>query len=130
MPRRNDPEPLGEQLEPWPLRREPLARVQEQQRPVLATFDELQGRACQRDCCVHPGASPVVGPGVNFGDNRRAMPRLLGGLQPRMASRCRKRRSATSALGAGRVPIAVGFSYLKSDGLTTGGENALADSGS
>src|ERR1700730_2606061 len=54
MPRRDNSEPSRQQFKPWPLRREPFARVQKQEWAPLAAFRQLQGRVRDRYRPGHP----------------------------------------------------------------------------
>ena len=53
MPRRDDPVAASQQVEPRPLRRQPLAGMQKQQWPALAAFDQLEGGAGDRQHLDH-----------------------------------------------------------------------------
>src|ERR1700731_3809202 len=63
MPRRDNSEPSRQQFKPWPLRREPFARVQKQEWATLAAFRQLQGRVRDRFRLGHPtslGSEPEI----------------------------------------------------------------------
>src|SRR5580704_3655977 len=65
MPRRDNPILPGQQLEPWTLRREPFASVQEQEWAAVTAFHQLQGRPRNRHRLGHL-IFPVVGPSMRL----------------------------------------------------------------
>jgi len=55
MPRCEHSVTAGEEFEPQPLRRQPLAGMQKHQRPALAAFDQLEGSSGDRQHLAHRG---------------------------------------------------------------------------
>ena len=55
MPWCNHPVTASQEVEPWPLRRQPLAGMQKQQRPPLAALDDLERGARDRQHLGHLG---------------------------------------------------------------------------
>src|SRR3954463_16353831 len=59
MPGRYNPIVARQQLKPWPLRRQPLAGVEKQQRSALTAFDQFKAGAGEADGAGHLTASSM-----------------------------------------------------------------------
>jgi hypothetical protein len=114
MPRRDNPTIPGQQLEPWPLRREPFASVQEQEWATLAAFQQLQGRIRDRYRLGHL-IFPVVGPSM-----RSIIVDACGGLQKALNRARRAQGAVRQLMTAATLGVDITeFPYLSSEAALT-----------
>src|ERR1700730_10173945 len=111
MPGRDGPILPGQQIKPWPLQREPFARVQKQEWATFAAFHQLQGRIRDRYRLRHL-IFPVVGPSMRL----NIIADACGGFQTAL-NQARRAQGISSAVND-RMTLGVDiteFAYLSSE---------------